>query len=251
MHLACVDRAARHFLGRINHMATKLNKQKVNRTRQKFRLPVEVSLDLRLMLKFVDRARAGISMNLLVHRSIAIYLRTDACFFGLGWVCWCCGHAYRLEIPPERWLTKPQNFMEFLGCCAALREHPPFGEDACVCCQTDNTNAEGWLHKTNFYDDPEKIGLARWLGEHQIQHGYCLYSRWFPGKANVVSDALSRDHHLSDNELTSRLLSQYPEQLPKIFGSTQSVKQHAPGFTRCCGFGTRTWSHRPHPREVQ
>ena len=42
MHLACVDRAARHFLGRINHMATKLNKQNVNRTRQKFRLPPEV-----------------------------------------------------------------------------------------------------------------------------------------------------------------------------------------------------------------
>jgi hypothetical protein len=35
-HLACVDRAARHFLGRINHMVTKVNRQNVNQTRQKF-----------------------------------------------------------------------------------------------------------------------------------------------------------------------------------------------------------------------
>jgi hypothetical protein len=217
MHLACVDRTARHFLGRINHMVTKLNRQKVNRTKQKFRLPPEVLSDLHLMLKFIDRARAGVSMNLLVHRSIDACLRTGACFFGLGWLCWCCGRAYRLEIPPEQWLTKPQNFVEFLGCCAALREDAPFGEDTCVCCQTDNTNAEGRLHKTNFYDDKEKIELARWLAEHQIKQKYCLYSQWFAGKANIVSDALSRDHHLSDHKLTSRLLSQHPVQLPKHF----------------------------------
>jgi hypothetical protein len=76
-HLACVDRAARHFLVRINHMITKLNRQNVNRTRQKSRLPQEVIKDFLLMLKFIDRARAGISMNLLVHQSIDIYLRTD------------------------------------------------------------------------------------------------------------------------------------------------------------------------------
>jgi hypothetical protein len=112
-HLACVDRAARHFLGRVNHhMVTKLNRQNVNRTRHKFRLPQVVIKDFLLMLKFIDRAQAGISMNLLVHQSINIYLRTDACFFGLGWLCWCCGRAYRLEIPHDRWLTKPQNFME-------------------------------------------------------------------------------------------------------------------------------------------
>jgi hypothetical protein len=113
--------------------------------------------DFLLILKFIYRARAGISINLIVHRSIDIYLRTDACFFVLGCLCCCCGRAYILEIPPDRWLTKPQNFMELFGCCAALREHPPLGEDTCVCCQTDNTNTDGWLHKTNFYDDPEKI----------------------------------------------------------------------------------------------
>jgi hypothetical protein len=35
-HLACVDPAAFHFLGRINHMVTKLNRQNVNQRRQKF-----------------------------------------------------------------------------------------------------------------------------------------------------------------------------------------------------------------------
>jgi hypothetical protein len=58
-HLACVDQSARHFLGRIDHMVTKLNQQKVNWTKQKFCLPPEVLLDLHLMLKFINRARAS------------------------------------------------------------------------------------------------------------------------------------------------------------------------------------------------
>jgi hypothetical protein len=43
------------------------------------------------------------------------------------------------------------------------------------------------------------------------------YSQWFPGKSNNVVDALLRDWHLGDNELTSLLLLQFPEQMPKIF----------------------------------
>jgi hypothetical protein len=185
-HLACIDWAACHFLGRINHMVTKLNRQNVNQTRQKFCLPQEVIKDFHLMLKFIDRAQAGILMNLLLHRSIDIYLRSKACFFGLRWLCLCCGRAFRLEIPPDQWLTKPQNFMEFLCCCAALGEHPLFGQDKCVCCQTDNTNAKGWLHKTNFYDDLEKITLARWLAEHQIKHKYCYTHNGLQAKQTLL-----------------------------------------------------------------
>jgi hypothetical protein len=111
--------------------------------------------------------------------------------------------------------------MEFLGCCAALPEHPPFGEDTCLCCQTDSTNAEGWLHKTSLCDVKVKIAFltqTQWLGEYQIEPNYCLYSQWFEGKANVASDSLSLDHHLSDTELTtSQLLFHHPEQLPMNF----------------------------------
>jgi hypothetical protein len=43
------------------------------------------------------------------------------------------------------------------------------------------------------------------------------YSQWFPGKSNNVADALSRDWHLGDNELTSLLRSHFSEQMPENF----------------------------------
>jgi hypothetical protein len=137
--------------------------------------------------------------------------------------------------------------MEFLGCCAALRGHPPFGEGTCVCCQTDNTKAESWLHKTNFYKDPEKIELPRWLGEHHIKNKYCLYSQWFAGKANIVSDSLLRDYHLSNTELTPIFYPNILNSCQKRSGSTQSARKHAPGFTGCCWLGTRKMQSPPQP----
>ena len=43
------------------------------------------------------------------------------------------------------------------------------------------------------------------------------YSQWFPGEENDVSDSLSRDFHLSDDELTNLYLSQIPSQTPQDF----------------------------------
>jgi hypothetical protein len=80
-----------------------------------------------------------------------------------------------------------------------------FGDYTYFCSQTDNTNTKAWLHKTNLYDNKEKIALAQWLGEYQIEQNYCLYSQWFEGKAKVVSNSLSQDQQLSNAELTSRL----------------------------------------------
>ena len=111
-------------------------------------------------------------------------------------------------------MSKPQNFLKFLGACVGLQEHPPFDAESCVCSQTDNTNAEGWLHKTNFHDgDTKKVNLACWLGNHQLEHNYCLYSQWFPGDTNTVTDCLSCDFHLSDTKLTTMLQTHCPEQL--------------------------------------
>jgi len=42
----------------------------------------------------------------------------------------------------------------------------------------------------------------------------CLYSQWFPGSQNKVSNACSRDFHLNDNDLTSLMLTLVPEQVP-------------------------------------
>jgi hypothetical protein len=40
----------------------------------------------------------------------------------------------------------------------------------------------------------------------------CLYSQWFPGSMNDISDSLSRDFHISNSHLANLLLSWFPEQ---------------------------------------
>jgi hypothetical protein len=217
-HVASVCRPFRHFLGRLQWFKDMCERKNKNRTKYGHSITRAIREDLKLAQQFLRRAKTGFSINNLVHRAVDIYLRSDAAFLGLGWACWHCGRAHRIPIPYERQMSKPQNFLEFLGSCVAIREHPNFESQCCVCSQTDNTNAEGWLHKTNFHDaDPEKLNLARWLGYHQLEHNYCLYSQWFPGDANIVTDCLSRDFHLTDTELTLMLQTHCPEQLPKNF----------------------------------
>ena len=46
-----------------------------------------------------------------------------------------------------------------------------------------------------------------------INSKYCLYSQWFKGKQNEVSDSLSHNHHLSDTYLTFLITSAFPLQL--------------------------------------
>ena len=43
------------------------------------------------------------------------------------------------------------------------------------------------------------------------------FSQWFPGKDNEVADSLSRDMDLSDMELTSHILTNFPSQVPHSF----------------------------------
>jgi hypothetical protein len=45
----------------------------------------------------------------------------------------------------------------------------------------------------------------------------CIYSQWFAGELNVVSDCLSHDFHLSDLELTNLIQSCIPNQTPFAF----------------------------------
>jgi hypothetical protein len=43
------------------------------------------------------------------------------------------------------------------------------------------------------------------------------YSQWFPGKENIIADALSREIHLTDTQLISLLRTSVPTQVPSNF----------------------------------
>jgi hypothetical protein len=98
--------------------------------------------------------------------------------------------------------------------------HNKIETNDCILSQTDSTTAAGWLRKTNFNDSlllPEsslRLIVARKLASLLIDTSSCLYSQWFKGDSNNVADALSRAHNLSSSELSSFLISSFPEQTP-------------------------------------
>ena len=95
---------------------------------------------------------------------------------------------------------------------------------------TDSSTSKGWAQKTNFSMIPEevdcqvnrveastRISVARTFADLCISADICHFSQLFPGNENDVSDALSRDHDRSDEELTKILHSHVPEQMPQHF----------------------------------
>ena len=90
---------------------------------------------------------------------------------------------------------------------------------SCLLCRTDSSTASGWLKKSIFADKPDEVvqlTAAQQLASIMIQTQSCLYSQWFPGEDNTVSDSLSRDFHIP-SETLSHLLGLYvPEQAPFV-----------------------------------
>jgi hypothetical protein len=93
-------------------------------------------------------------------------------------------------------------------------------------CPVDDgsTTAEGWLKKSNFSELGEspvqvsvRIEAAQTQASLFIPLGLKFYSQWFKGKANEVSDALSRNDDRSDDELTKIIKTFCPFQVPSRF----------------------------------
>jgi hypothetical protein len=83
---------------------------------------------------------------------------------------------------------------------------------------TDSTTAEGWMQKSNFNkvgDDPIQATVCADAARHHarlfMDANIKGYSQWFAGKLNNVADALSRDWHQGDAELTSILCLHSPQ----------------------------------------
>ena len=95
---------------------------------------------------------------------------------------------------------------------APTPEHEP--PHSCSISMTDNTTSSGWLRKSNFAETGEKaphllakLQVARSHANRFIDHDIKEYSQWFPCKANLIADALSRDFHLSNTQLTALVRS--------------------------------------------
>ena len=89
---------------------------------------------------------------------------------------------------------------------------------------TDSTTAKGWLRKSNFTELGEsptqasvRIEAAQKFATLMMEFGIKLYSQWFRGTVNKVTDALSQDNDRSDKELTHVIKTFCPSQVPSHF----------------------------------
>jgi hypothetical protein len=203
----------RHFLGRLCQAMFRFKSSGWTCLR-----PSEKS-DLHLFSTFLEYALEGISLNTIVFRHPTHVYRSDASEFGLGGYNIVTGKAWRFEIPIDYRLKTTLNALEFIACMINIWIDVLSDEidsESCLLSQTDSTTAAGWLRKSNFADAEDEVvqmTTARHLASLTIQTKSCLYSQWFSGGENVVSDALSRDFHLSSNDLSLLIKSSVPEQV--------------------------------------
>jgi hypothetical protein len=83
----------------------------------------------------------------------------------------------------------------------------------------DNTSALGWIHKSNFHpesyaEQSSHLALARHITTMLADLEVIQCGQWLPGDDNAVADKLSREHVLSNHDLTELIVSIYPSQTP-------------------------------------
>ena len=84
----------------------------------------------------------------------------------------------------------------------------------------DSTTAIVWIHKAHKHApiDHPQLTLAKTILQRQrldllIDNTQVLYSTWFPGTDNFITNILSIDWHLDDNDILNLLTNIFPTQL--------------------------------------
>jgi hypothetical protein len=202
----------------------------------------------------LDTGKDGISINSIVYRKQTKIYRSDASEFGLGGYNIISGDACHFEIPIDCRLRTSLNSLESIACLITIwvnilnRKIDP--ED-CILSQTDSMKANGWLRKSNFSDSDDEaaqLTTACKLAKLVIDSRSCLYSQWFAGEDNVVSDALSHDFHLTDSSLIHIIQSNIPHQVPfglRIFQLPQEIISWLTCMLWSLPFKEHQWSKEP------
>jgi hypothetical protein len=149
-HLGMVLPFVYHFLSRLREWHHKSKNKRYPTI-----MPSECRLDLGLMKTFLDKANAGIDMNLLSFRRPTHVYRSDSCPFGLGGYS-DTGFAWRFELQPGLRFRASNNLLEFMASIISpwidiLAGRLSKGD--CALSMTDSTTSAGWIRKTNFKED--------------------------------------------------------------------------------------------------
>ncbi len=178
------------------------------------------------MQGILDKAKQGIDMNLLAFWLPNCIYYSDSCPASLGGYS-NQGHAWHFKVPDDLQFRASNNLLEFLAAIITPWINIIGGclsPGNCALSMTDSTTAEGWMKKSNFVkpnDDPIQatacVNAARKYTSIFMNANVKGYSQWFAGKLNNVVDALSRDWHCDQKELTFILRSHFPKPMPENF----------------------------------
>jgi len=211
-HVGYIIPTARHFLNRIRkleYLADKRGHAKIND---------DTAKDLKLWIELLQRAKAGISINSVIFRRPTSYTISDASEHGVGGYCLRTGKAWRYKFKTHEAAALTLNLKEFIGSIINGMIFLPLdpSPQPCLLSIGDSTSAAGWLHKSNFdpHQSPAHAEAARSHARNIMKHNASDYSQHLPGLANVIADVLSRDFHLSNEQLISMLHSTSPPLLP-------------------------------------
>ena len=220
VHLSMILPSVNHFMSRLRDLLAR------SKNRSKIKINKVCMNDLELMRFFLTKAHKGISLNQTVYRRPTHVYRSDSCPAGLGGYSHE-GYAWRFYIPHNLQGRASNNLLEHIASIITVWVDLLAGRlmpGDCSLSMTDSTTSEGWARKTNFSENTEepiqatiRIEVAREHAMRLLEHDIKDYSQWFQGKANDVSDALSRDDDRNDEELTHILRTFVPSQVPEHF----------------------------------
>ena len=129
------------------------------------------------------------------------------------------GMAWRYELPSEMIGKMSINLLEFLA--AAITIYLRVTESSTPqkpLALTDSSSALGWLYKASFPESMEGHDMvARWLALVLVKNESAIYSQHIKGKRNFIADSLSRDHHMTNDQLTYAFKTLLPLQTPSSF----------------------------------
>ena len=113
---------------------------------------------------------------------------------------------------------------------------------------TNSSSALGWLYKESFSEEqPEHDEVSRWLELWLMKYDSALYYQHIRGIQNFIADVLSRDHHLTDEQLTFMFQNILPLQTPQNFVICPLPAEIRSWVTSLSRFSTKNQGSLPPP----
>ena len=231
INVAQIIPAIYHFLNRLRSLEKRAKKQ-----RGAIKLNQECIDDLKFLRRVIELANRGIDMNLIAYLLPERVYRSDSCPYGLGGYS-DMGIAWRWYIPEDLLFRATNNLLEHIATIIGpwldmIQGRLRKGD--CKLSIADSTTSCGWRKKTNFETDPDlllaeegtasdpiegivRMEVCRFDALLLLENEICDFSQWLEGAKNNVSDSLSRDFDIDNEQLTLLLQQKFPEQVPEHF----------------------------------